>query len=60
LKFHQNIDEARKTFKWYLIEVHPEINLMMNLKNLVEYNAWRLKLWGDRDLWNGKKIKSPF
>ncbi|MBS0349790.1 MAG: phosphosulfolactate synthase [Proteobacteria bacterium] len=44
-------DEARKTFKWYLKEVNPNVNLMMNSKNLVEFNAWRLKLWGDRTLW---------
>lgn len=44
-------DEARKTFKWYLKQVSPEINLMMNSKNIVEFNAWRLQLWGDRDLW---------
>lgn len=50
-------DEARKTFKWYLKNVSPDINLMMNSKNLVEFNAWRSKLWGDRDLWKGKKVE---
>lgn len=49
-------EEARKTFKWYLKEVSPDINLMMNSKNIVEFNAWRLHLWGDRDLWKGKKV----
>lgn len=49
-------DEARSTFKWYLQEISPDINLMMNSKNIVEFNAWRLKLWGDRNLWRGKKI----
>ena len=49
-------DEARKTFKWYLKNVSSDINLMMNSKNIVEYNAWRLQLWGDRDLWKGKKV----
>ncbi len=49
-------DEARKTFKWYLKEVNSEVNLMMNSKNIVEFNAWRLKLWGDRALWKDKKI----
>lgn len=49
-------DEARKTFKWYLKNVGPEINLMMNSKNIVEFNAWRMQLWGDRDLWKGKKV----
>lgn len=49
-------DEARMTFKWYLKNVSPDINLMMNAKNIVEFNAWRTKLWGDRELWQGKKI----
>jgi phosphosulfolactate synthase (CoM biosynthesis protein A) len=48
-------DEARETFKWYLQNVSPDINLMMNSKNIVEFNAWRLQLWGDRSLWKGKK-----
>lgn len=49
-------DEARKTFKWYLKNVSENVNLMMNAKNIVEFNAWRLHLWGDHDLWKGKKI----
>jgi phosphosulfolactate synthase (CoM biosynthesis protein A) len=49
-------DEARKTFKWFLKKASPDINLMMNSKNIVEFNAWRLHLWGDRDLWKGKKV----
>jgi phosphosulfolactate synthase (CoM biosynthesis protein A) len=49
-------EEARKTFKWYLKEVGQEVNLMMNAKNIVEYNAWRLNLWGNRELWKGKQI----
>lgn len=49
-------DEARQTFKWYLKHVSPEINLMMNSKNIVEFNAWRLHLWGDRALWKDKKV----
>lgn len=49
--------EARKTFKWYLNEVSEDINLMMNSKNIVEFNAWRLNLWGNRELWKGAKIK---
>ncbi len=49
-------EEARKTFKWYLKEVSPDVNLMMNAKNIVEFNAWRSKLWGDKDLWKNKKV----
>lgn len=50
-------DEARKTFKWYLKNISPDINLMMNSKNIVEFNAWRSKLWGDHSLWTGKKVE---
>jgi hypothetical protein len=28
----------------------------MNSKNIVEFNAWRLGLWGDRELWKGKHV----
>lgn len=49
-------DEARQTFKWYLKNVSPDINLMMNSKNIVEFNAWRLNLWGNRDLWKNKNV----
>ncbi len=49
-------DEARKTFKWFLKEVSPDVNLMMNSKNIVEFNAWRLGLWGDREIWKGKRV----
>ncbi len=49
-------DEARKTFKWYLKNISADINLMMNAKNIVEFNAWRLKLWGDRSLWKGQSV----
>ena len=51
-------DEARQTFKWYIKNVSPQINLMMNSKNIVEFNAWRLRLWGDRELWKGKKVQN--
>lgn len=43
--------EARKTFKWYLTEVDRWVNLIMNAKNIVEFNAWRLNLWGNRKIW---------
>ncbi|KTD19923.1 phosphosulfolactate synthase [Legionella londiniensis] len=49
-------DEARQTFKWYLQNVSPEVNLMMNSKNIVEFNAWRMRLWGDRRIWEGKSV----
>lgn len=48
--------EARRIFKWFLKEVNPQVNLMMNSKNIIEFNAWRAKLWGDTSLWKGKKV----
>ncbi|GGI81667.1 phosphosulfolactate synthase [Legionella impletisoli] len=50
-------DEARKTFKWYLQNIGDEVSLMMNSKNIVEYNCWRMQLWGDRDLWKGRRVE---
>lgn len=51
-------DEGCKIFKWYLKKISSDINLMMNAKNLVEFNACRLKLLGDKELWKGKKFPS--
>ena len=48
--------EARQAFKWYLNHVSRDVNLMMNAKNIVEFNAWRMKLWGDRKLWEGQAV----
>ena len=43
-------------FKWFLKHVGMDVNLFIDHSQIVEFNAWRLGLWGDRDLWKGKKI----
>ncbi len=43
-------------FKWFLKHVGRDVNLFIDHSQVVEFNAWRLGLWGDRDLWKGKKI----
>jgi len=53
-------DEARKTFKWYIKNVDRWVNVLINPKNIVEFNAWRLGIWGDRDIWKNKKVSPIF
>lgn len=43
-------------FKWYYKTFGKDVNLFIDHSQVVEYNAWRCGLWGDRDLWKGKKI----
>lgn len=43
-------------FKWYLKNVSPEVNLFIDHSQIVEFNAWRLGLWGDKEIWKGKKF----
>jgi phosphosulfolactate synthase (CoM biosynthesis protein A) len=44
------------TFKWYLKNVSKDVNLFIDHSQVVEFNAWRLGLWGDPDIWKGKKL----
>lgn len=46
-----------KVFKWYLKEFGPEVNLFIDHSQIIEFEAWRSKLWGDPNIWKGKKIK---
>jgi len=43
-------------FKWYLKSFGPDVNLFIDHSQIVELNAWRLGLWGDPDIWKGKKL----
>ena len=43
-------------FKWYLKNIARDVNLFIDNSQIVEFNAWRLGLWGDRDIWKGKKL----
>ncbi|MEK6860415.1 MAG: phosphosulfolactate synthase [Nanoarchaeota archaeon] len=44
-------------FKWYLKKFGPEVNLFIDHSQIIEFQAWRSKLWGDPDIWKGKKIR---
>lgn len=43
-------------FKWYLKNIAKDVNLFIDNSQVAEFTAWRLGLWGDRDIWKGKKI----
>jgi len=44
-------------FKWYLQTFGREVNLFIDHSQVVEFNAWRLGLWGDPKIWEGKKLR---
>ncbi len=46
-------------FKWYYQTFGREVNLFVDHSQLVEYNIWRHGMWGDRNIWKGKKIRYP-
>ena len=43
-------------FKWYLKNVSKDVNLFIDHSQIVEFTAWKYGLWGDPDIWKGKKI----
>ena len=43
-------------FKWYLKTFGKDVNLFIDHSQIVEFNAWRLGLWGDNDIWKGKRL----
>jgi phosphosulfolactate synthase (CoM biosynthesis protein A) len=43
-------------FKWYLKNFGSNINLFIDHSQIVEYTAWRTKLWGDPEIWKGKTL----
>jgi phosphosulfolactate synthase (CoM biosynthesis protein A) len=46
-------------FKWYLKKFGRDVNLFIDHSQVVEFNAWRLGLWGDPAIWAGKKLAYP-
>jgi len=46
-------------FKWYLKTFGKDVNLFIDHSQIVEFNAWRLGLWGDPDIWKGKNLSYP-
>jgi len=43
-------------FKWYLRSFGSHVNLFIDHSQIVEFTAWKLGLWGNSDIWKGKKI----
>ena len=43
-------------FKWYLKNFGSNVNLFIDHSQIVEYTAWRTKLWGDQEIWKGKTL----
>src|SRR5260370_30024601 len=46
-------------FKWSLKTFGGDVNLFIDHSQIVEFNAWRLGLWGDSDIWKGKRLSYP-
>jgi phosphosulfolactate synthase (CoM biosynthesis protein A) len=46
-------------FKWYLKSFGKDVNLFIDHSQVVEFTAWKLGLWGDQDIWKGKRIGYP-
>jgi len=44
-------------FKWYLKNFGSNVNLFIDHSQIVEFTAWRTKLWGDKDIWKDKPIR---
>jgi len=43
-------------FKWYLTTFGRNVNLFIDHSQVVEFTAWRTRLWGDPGIWKGKKL----
>ena len=41
-----------EVFKWYLKHIGRDVNLFIDNSQIVEFNVWRLGVWGDKDIWN--------
>jgi len=46
-------------FKWYLKNFGRNVNLFIDYSQIVEFTAWKTKLWGDPEIWQGKPIHYP-
>ena len=46
-----------KVFKWYFKKYGPDVNLFIDHSQIFECEAWRSQLWGDPDIWKGKKLR---
>lgn len=43
-------------FKWYLTTFGNDVNLFIDHSQVVEFTAWKTKLWGDPRIWEGKDL----
>ena len=43
-------------FKWYLKNFGRNVNLFIDHSQIVEFTAWKTRLWGDPEIWKGKKL----
>jgi phosphosulfolactate synthase (CoM biosynthesis protein A) len=46
-------------FKWYLKNFGRNVNLFIDFSQIVEFTAWKTKLWGDPEIWQGKPVHYP-
>jgi phosphosulfolactate synthase (CoM biosynthesis protein A) len=46
-------------FKWYLKNFGRDVNLFIDYSQIVEFTAWKTKLWGDPEIWQGKRVEYP-
>lgn len=46
-------------FKWYLKNFGRDVNLFIDYSQIVEFTAWKTKLWGDPEIWQGKTVNYP-
>ena len=46
-------------FKWYLKNFGKNVNVFIDYSQIVEFSAWKAKLWGDPEIWKGKAIHYP-
>ncbi len=44
-------------FKWYLTTFGRDVNLFIDHSQVVEFTAWKTRLWGDPEIWKGKRIR---
>jgi len=57
--YHRWMFEASDppVFKWYLKNFGRDVNLFIDHSQVVEFNAWRLGLWGDPEIWKGRELQ---
>ena len=43
-------------FKWYLKNFGRNVNLFIDHSQIVEFTAWKTRLWGDPEIWKGRQL----